>query len=55
MIWVLVLTCACGQPVRDTFTSREACVVQAQKELAVRNIDVPSYRCSKLKLWTRKG
>lgn len=50
-IWILVLTCNCGQPVRDHFSSREACVIQAQRELVARNINVPSYRCAKLRIW----
>lgn len=49
MTWILILTCLCGQPARNVFPTKALCENQAHRELYARNINVPSYRCDRVR------
>lgn len=51
MIWLLVFTCHCGEPLQPHYATRAACEQAAHWEMAARRINVPSYRCTPLRVW----
>lgn len=48
-MWLLILTCVCGEPKQSHFATREACIIRADWEMFDRNITVVRYRCEKVK------